>query len=41
MLHSVTELTQAAFYDWRSDRDYRAEIKAKRARGEKLDTRKA
>jgi hypothetical protein len=26
------------FYTWRSDRDYRAEITAKRGRGEKLDT---
>jgi hypothetical protein len=31
-------LTEAAFDDWRSDRDFRAKIRQKRARGEKLDT---
>ena len=31
-------LTEAAFVEWRSDRDFRARIREKRARGEKLDT---
>src|SRR5215475_39837 len=31
-------LTEAAFDEWRSDRDFRAKIRETRARGEKLDT---
>ena len=31
-------LTEAAFAEWRSDRDFRAKIREKRTRGEKLDT---
>jgi hypothetical protein len=31
-------LTEAAFDEWRSDRDFRVAIRAKRERGEKLDT---
>ena len=31
-------LTEAAFEEWRSDRDFRAKIRETRARGEKLDT---
>ena len=31
-------LTEAAFAEWRSDAEFRADIREKRARGEKLDT---
>jgi hypothetical protein len=31
-------LTEAAFDEWRSDRDFRARIRETRVRGEKLDT---
>jgi hypothetical protein len=33
-------LTEAAFDEWRSDRDFRARIRETRARGERLDTEK-
>ncbi|MET4631006.1 hypothetical protein ABIB83_008066 [Bradyrhizobium sp. I1.8.5] len=32
-------IPDAAFAEWRHDRDWRAEMKAKRARGEKLDSK--
>jgi hypothetical protein len=31
-------LNDAAFDEWRNDRDFRAEIRETRARGERLDT---
>ncbi|MGO4513691.1 hypothetical protein CT676_42695 [Bradyrhizobium sp. MOS001] len=31
-------IPDSAFAEWRNDRDWRAEMKAKRARGEKLDS---